>query len=294
MYPLPRALLLLAPVLLIACPTPARPRGPEPRPAARAPSGDRCAWAWRRLELCRVTPASLPALIDQRRAFLDRAEEALHLAERARVTFRALGLEDEAARAAGAHALALSYLGREEEALTEFRGALPALAEAGRWHAYVSFLNGVGVCLLRLGRAHEARREYALALRQVNREARPAVHAFVRANLARALFEGGRYEEAVRAFGSAAAMFEAQGAVADQLSMELYRVEALARVGNGQAARALLMTLRQMVREQNAIDGDVLSSLAEVLSGEKPDFDLLGVLRVRAESQIEERLRRAV
>lgn len=87
--------------------------------------------------------ASVELVEAQRRAFLDRAEEALHLADRARGTFRALGLEDEAARAAGAHALALSYLGRDEEALAEFRGALPALAEAGRWSAYVSMLNGV-------------------------------------------------------------------------------------------------------------------------------------------------------
>jgi tetratricopeptide (TPR) repeat protein len=94
--------------------------------------------------------ASVELAEAQRRAFLDRAEEALHLAERARGTFRDLGLEDEAAKAAGARAIALSYLGRDEEALAEFRGALPALAEAGRWNTYVSALNGAGVCLLRL------------------------------------------------------------------------------------------------------------------------------------------------
>jgi tetratricopeptide (TPR) repeat protein len=238
--------------------------------------------------------ASVELVEAQRRAFLDRAEEALHLADRARGTFQALGLEDEAARAAGAHALALSYLGRDEEALAEFRGALPALAEAGRWNTYVSFLNGVGVCLLRLGRVHEARREYALALRKVSREARPAVHAFVRANLARTLFRGGRYDEAARAFGSAASMFEAQGSLVDHLAMGLFRVEALARAGNGPAARSLLLSLQQTVREQDAIDGDVLASLEEILSGETVDFDLLATLRARAENQIEERLRRAV
>lgn len=230
----------------------------------------------------------------QRRAFLDRAEEALHLAERARGTFRDLGLEDEAAKASGARAIALSYLGRDEEALAEFRGALPALAEAGRWNTYVSALNGAGVCLLRLGRVHEARREYARALRQVSRDARPAVHAFVRANLARTLFEGSRYRDAARAFGSAAAMFSVQGAVADQVSMELFRVEALARVGDSRAARDALGALQLLVQSQNAIDADVLASLAEVLSGDCPDFDLLGALRVQAEEQAEERLRRVV
>ena len=52
--------------------------------------------------------ASVELSESQRRAFLDRAEEALHLAERARLTFEALGLDDERARAAGAHALALT------------------------------------------------------------------------------------------------------------------------------------------------------------------------------------------
>jgi tetratricopeptide (TPR) repeat protein len=145
-----------------------------------------------------------------------------------------------------------------------------------------------------MGRVQEARREYARALRQVSREARPAVHMFVRANLARTLFRGGRYEDAIRAFGSAAAMFAAQGAVADQVSMELFRVEALARLGDPRAARTALGALHRAVHEQNAIDGDVLASLAEVLSGERPDFDLLGVLRARAEEQAEARLRRAV
>lgn len=237
--------------------------------------------------------ASVELAEAQRRAFLDRAEEALHLAERARGTFRALGLGDEVAKATGARAIALSYLGRDEEALSEFRSALPALADAGRWNAYVSALNGVGVCLLRLGRVQEARREYARALRHVSREARPAVHAFVRANLARTLFLGRRFDEAVRAFGSAAAMFAAQGALADQLSMELFRVEALARLGDCRAARAALAALRRTVREQDAIDGTVLASLSEVLAGESPDFDLLGVLRERAEEHLVERLRRA-
>ena len=161
--------------------------------------------------------ASVELVEAQRRAFLDRAEEALHLADRARGTFRALGLEDEAAKAAGARALALSYLDRDEEAIAEFRKILPVLASYGRWNTYVSALNGIGFCFLRLSRLDEARREYASALRQVGREARPAVHSFIRANLARTLFQGGRYAEAARAFASAASLFSAQESIADEL-----------------------------------------------------------------------------
>jgi tetratricopeptide (TPR) repeat protein len=238
--------------------------------------------------------ASVELVEAQRRAFLDRAEEALHLAERARGTFRALGLEDEAARAAGAHALALSYLGRNEEALEEFRGALPALAEAGRWNTYVSMLNGVGACLFKLGRVSEARREYARALRHVGREARPAVHAFIRSSLARTLFQSGRYREAARAFAGAAALFEGQGSQADAWAMTLFEVEALARAGEAGTARAVLQSVSRFVRERDAVDDEILASLEHVLSGESPDVDLLALHRSRAEEQLGERLRQAV
>jgi len=235
--------------------------------------------------------ASVELSESQRRAFLDRAEEALHLAERARLTFEALGLDDERARAAGAHALALSYLGRDEEALVEFRSTLPALAAAERWNAYSSVLNGIGGCLLRLGRPEEARREYARALRQVGRDARPAVHAFVRANLARMLFQAGRYEEAARAFENAAALFAALDARADEHSMALFRIEALARAGAREEARRSFAVFSGAVR--SALDPELLESLESVLRGDIPDADLLARLRGRAETQLADRLRRA-
>lgn len=238
--------------------------------------------------------ASVELVEAQRRAFLDRAEEALHLADRARGTFRALGLEDEAARAAGAHALALSYLGRDEEALAEFRGALPALAETARWNTYVSILNGVGACLFRLGRVSEARREYARALRHVGREARPSVHAFIRSSLARTLLRSGRYPEAARAFASAATLFEGQGSQADAWTMKLFEVEALARAGQSGTARVVLLSVSRLVRARDAVDDEILASLEHVLSGETTDVDLLALLRSRAEEQLEERLRKAV
>ena len=238
--------------------------------------------------------ASVELAEAQRRAFLDRADEALHLAGRARLTFQSLGMEDEAARAAAAHAIALSYLARDEEALEEFRSILPVLAQHERWSPYVSTLNGIGFCLLRLGRVEEARREYARALRLVGREARPAVHAFIRANLARTLFEGKRYGDAARAFDGAARLFASQGATGDELTMLLLRVEALARSGSAVVARGLLGEVSRRVRALGAVDAAVLESLEAALRGDLPDVDLLQVLRTRAEVQISERLRRAV
>lgn len=238
--------------------------------------------------------ASVELAEAQRRAFLDRAEEALHLADRARLTFQALGMEDEAARAAAAHAIALSYVGRDADAIEEFRAILPVLANAGRWNTYVSTLNGIGACLLRLSRVDEARREYARALRSVGREARPAVHSFVRANLARTLFEGRRYAEAARAFEAAARLFESQGAQADELTMKLFRIEALARSGAASLARGLLRDLSAEIRRLGAVDSTVLESLEAAMRGEIPDVNLVEVLRERAEEQIAGRLRRAV
>lgn len=230
----------------------------------------------------------------QRRAFLDRATEALHLADRARLTFQALGLEDEAAKAGGAHAVALSYLDRDVEAVEEFRAILPVLATYERWNTYVSVLNCLGFSLLRLSRIDEARREYARALRQVGREARPAVHAFIRANLARTLFEARRYTEAARAFEAAASLFATQAATADELTMRLLGVEAQARAGAFSQARDAFGALAGKVHALGVVDPDLLASLEAALRGDLPDLDLLETLRSRAQEQIAERLRRAV
>ena len=238
--------------------------------------------------------ASVELVEGQRRAFLDRAGEALHLADRAKLTFHALGLEDEAARAGAAHAIALSYLDRDEEAVEEFRRVLTVFATYERWNAYVSTLNGLGFSLIRLGRLGEARREYARALRQVASGERSAVHAFVRANLARTLFEAERYPDSARAFDSAARLFAGQGARADELTMELLRVEALARSGSVHDARAAVRRLSGSLESLGVIDPDLLSSFEAVVQGDLPDLDLLRTLRERAEEQIVERLRRAV
>ena len=237
--------------------------------------------------------ASVELAEAQRRAFLDRATEALHLAERARLTFKALGMEDEAARAGAAHAIALSYLDRDEEAVVEFRTLLPVLASYERWNTYVSTLNGIGGCLLRLERVSEARREYARALRLVNREARPAVHSFIRTNLARTLYQGGRLVEAARAFGAAAMLFATQGATADELQMKLFRVEALSRTDALFEARRVLQDVGEVLRGSNVVDPDIVRSLEAALAGDIPDVDLVATLRSRAEQQIAARLRRA-
>lgn len=230
----------------------------------------------------------------QRRAFTDRASEALHLAERARLTFDTLGLEDEAAKAGNARAVALSYLGRDEEAVEEFRRVLPVLARYERWNAYVAALNGLGACLTALSRVEEARREYASALRLVGRQVRPAVHAFVRANLARTLFEGGRFADAARAFDEAAQHFATQGARADELTLRLLRVEALARAGASSQARNEATGLAAVVRSLGAADPELLESFEAALRSDLPDVDLIETLRTRAQEQITERLRRVV
>jgi tetratricopeptide (TPR) repeat protein len=238
--------------------------------------------------------AGVELVESQRRTFLHRATEALRLADRARRTYEALGMEDEAAKARGGRAMALSYLGRDEEAVVELRRVLPVLAEHERWNTYVTGLNAIGTCLLNLGRLDEARREYARALRLAGRKARPAVHAFIRANLARTLFEGKRFAEAARAFEEAARHFSAQGAMADELTMYLFRVEALARSGAIEKARSVAVPLFEEVRRLGAADHDLLESFEAALKGDLPDLDLLESLRDRAEEQISERLRRVV
>lgn len=219
----------------------------------------------------------------QRRTFLGRPGEGLRLADRAADTFQEYGLEAYAARARGARALALSYLGHDEEAVAEFRGAREAFERQGQWNAWVSALNGAGSSLMRLGRVEEARREYARALRRVSRTERPAVHAFIRSNLAKILLAAGRFEDAARGFSSAASLFLEQGAVVDALTALLGEVDARARAGQAAAARRAFSRFRATLEREGAADVRLVFSLETALAADRCDLALLATLREQAE-----------
>jgi len=147
----------------------------------------------------------------------------------------------------------------------------------------VSALNGAGSSLMRLGRIEEARREYARALRRVSRTERPAVHAFIRSNLARTLLAAGRVEDAARAFSSAASLFLEQGAVVDALTAMLGEVDARARAGQAAAARRAFGRFRATLEREGAADARLVSSLETALEADRCDLALLATLREQAE-----------
>ncbi len=139
---------------------------------------------------------------------------------------------------------------------------------------------------MRLGRVEEARREYARALRRVSRTERPAVHAFVRANLAKTLLAAGRAEDAARGFSSAASLFLEQASVVDALTAMLGEVEARARGGQAAAASRAFGRLRATLKREGAADSRLLSSLEAVLEGDSIDLSLLATLREQAEASL--------
>ena len=226
----------------------------------------------------------------QRRAFAGEASAALTLAERARATFEEEGLHDDAARATYSVGLALSYLGREEEAIEAFRAAQEVFASLQLWNAYVSSVAGSGGSLLKLGRLAEAKREYARALKLTRAGQRPASHAFLRINLAQALFRSGHYSEAMPAFRAAARLFEKEGLVADGLTARLHLVECMARAGNLDAARVHVTELRRSLESLPMVDPAILRDFEAQLSGDQPDFDVVAALRERAEGHLHLRL----
>lgn len=227
----------------------------------------------------------------QRRSFLDRPAEALVLAQRSRMTFEMLGLAEDAARAQFAEGLALSGLGREDEAVPAFRSTLPVFAEAGLWSAYASVLNNIGASLLFLGRLDEAHREYARALQKISATEQPSIHAFVRYNLALLLFKGGRHREAAASFVGAASLYERLGSTADALTATLYGIEALARGGEVVRASTLLAGFRRNVEAHEALESGTMDALERALSGLDKDFSQLTLLREQAESSLRQRLR---
>lgn len=225
-----------------------------------------------------------------RRSFVERAPEGLVLAWRAARTFADFGIADEEARALAVKGLALSRQGRGEEALLAYREALPALERLGLWNAWVSTLQNVGATLMHLGRLGEAGREYARALRKVSRTERPAVHTFIRQNLARLQFEAGEFAQAASGFGSAASLFERQGAMADALISLLFQIESFARAGAFVKARLLMAGFRRRVQELDVLDASTLKELDAALSGRNPDLASLVRLRDEVEETFRERL----
>ena len=238
-----------------------------------------------------IRQAQVELAESQRRSFLGRPVEGLILVDRAAATFETYGLEDQVARARGARGIAFGYLTRHEEAVIEFRAALASFERFELWSAYVSMLNGLGFTLVRMGQLGAARREFARALRRVSRSSEPAVHAFVRANLARILLEAGKYADAARAFAASARLFRTQGAELDALTAMLAEVECHARAGAPAEATAAFGRFRQVVEHLEVIDGSLLESLGAVLTGETPDVDLFEVLRRQAEEALRLRLR---
>ncbi|HEX9303196.1 MAG TPA: tetratricopeptide repeat protein [Thermoanaerobaculia bacterium] len=229
----------------------------------------------------------------QRRSFAGKPAEGLLLVRRAIRTLEIYGVEDFVARARVAEGVALSLLGRDEEAIACFRAVTPVFESHGLWKNYVSAVNSLGTSLGQLGRLAEARREYSRALKKVSRKKYPALLAFTRHGLASLLFSAGRYAEAAKAFGQAGALFQDLHQVGDALLSSLYEIESWAR--SGDAARALhrLEIFRAEVDRREALDPFIVRQLGQALSGREPDFEKASDLRRRAEEMLRENLKAA-
>jgi tetratricopeptide (TPR) repeat protein len=227
----------------------------------------------------------------QRRSFAGKPAEGLFLIRRALRTLESHGFEEWVARARGAEGIALSQLGRDEEAVACFRAVAPIFESHALWRNYVSIVNSLGTSLGQLGRVAEARREYSHALRKVSREKYPALLAFTRHGLATLMFSVGRYGDAAKAFGQARALFHDLRQIGDALLASLYEIESWARSGDTARAIHRLEVLRVEVDRREALDPFIVGQLGEALSGHVPDFERVGELRRRAEEMLRENLK---
>jgi tetratricopeptide (TPR) repeat protein len=226
----------------------------------------------------------------QRRSFIRKEAEALVLARRAAATFREFELEDWLARARGVMGLALTNLERFEEAETAFRASAPVFERMKLWRNYTNCLNNLAVCLQRVGRLDDARREYARALRRISRDQHRSL-AFVRHGLAEVLFLAGRYREAAMSLSQAARRYSDLGLVARSLTASLFEIENWARSGDLQRARRRLEIFQAEVVRHRALDPSVVREIQDALSGENPDFERLSGLRRDAQESLQEALR---
>lgn len=222
----------------------------------------------------------------QRRAFTHDGRTALVLARRARATFEAYGLEDLAARAMVAEGLAHFALNQQEDAVRSYRAALPVFERYELWSNYVGALNSIGTSLVRLGRADEARREYARALRRFSRDTQLYWLGFLRTGLAETLLAAGRCAEAAVAAARAATILRELGLGANALIAALLEIESWARHGNIDRARHRLELFFQSVTREHVLDTSVLQELHDALTGAHPDFERLAMIRHHAEEAL--------
>jgi tetratricopeptide (TPR) repeat protein len=215
----------------------------------------------------------------QRRSFAGKPGEGLVLARRARATFDRLGVEDYATRARVSEGIALSGLGRDEEATHLYRAAIREFERERKWKNFVSAINSLGVSLVRLGRLDEARREYSRALRKLSQENHPALFAFTRLGLAEVLESAGRHADAAKSFVQAARAFDAVGLAGDALITSLREIENWARSGDTARALHRLGIFRAAVERLGALDPFIVGQLEDAVLGRASGFERLGELR---------------
>lgn len=222
----------------------------------------------------------------QRRALAGEGAAAIVLARRARATFAARGMDDQAARTLVAEGLACFALGRLEDSIAPYRQALPVFSRRELWSNYVGTLNSIATSLQKLGRLDEARREYARALRRFSRKEHRSWLGFLRAGLAEILFSAAHYREAAVSFSQAARLFAESSLQAYALTAMLQEVESWARHGSLGRARRRLEGFWVEVRSVRQLDLSVARGLEEALSGTNPDFERLATLREQVASAL--------
>jgi tetratricopeptide (TPR) repeat protein len=234
-----------------------------------------------------VGVATVEHLESQRRFFLDRPDEALTLACRARRTFSGLGLEDMLARSNVAVGIALFRLGRREQALRLFRQAAAVFENRGLWSNYINCLNNIAACLQQTGRLEEARREYAKALRRFPRTESRSL-AFLRHGLAEMLFSAGRYRDAALSVSRASRLYTELHLSARALTASLLEIESWARNGDLARARHRFEIFQAELRRHGELDPSVLAEIQRALSGGNPDFSRLSELRGKAQAHFQQ------
>jgi tetratricopeptide (TPR) repeat protein len=227
----------------------------------------------------------------QAACFANQFGEAERLLKNALGTFAEFGQDHLQARAEGVLGILFLQRGNNTRALAHFESAIAGFNPEKDARPYLAALNNRSMALSRLGRFDEARASYARALNLALKQGSHSLLQQVRNGLAEMDFRRGRFDRALAAFSDLWKEAVRAGFDNEAVFAHLYVAECLGRLGREADMAGSIRTLREAQKPNPFAPSPAMEELFACLDQGSLDADLVRHVRefLQAESSGETR-----